>query len=724
MKFCRLFCVYLTGTGISSFAKNLDPIGPEHLAPLLEHATQIIPKDQVKETPVFLLATAGMRLLPEHEQQELISHVCAYLDSSTDFYLPECKKSVQVIDGQTEGLYGWIATNYLVGGFSGSPEHDHGKGHNTYGFLDMGGASAQIAFAPNATEAERHANDLTLLRLRNLDGSAQEHKVFTTSWLGYGVHQARSRYVSALVEQTGYTETSKQIPDPCLPSGLLTTFNGTIVSQGHNQPYLMGTGRFDECLRRTFPLLDKDAPCPDEPCLVHGIHVPAIDFDVNHFIGVSEYWHTTHQVFEIGLGDRPYNFNTYQRSVENFCTASWQDIRTGVEEKKWGQKVDEKLAMEICFKASWLINVLHDGIGIPRIGIEKHNGNRTKAYQDPFQAIDKIESTEVTWTLGKALLVASSEVSPPKDGLPVGFGSNVPGIPEDFNYPAAGPLPNEGSIPEHEHWHDRLFDGESPRRLPGFLLFLLIVLIVVFFMACGRDRRNRLWRSLSSHRPHRGFGIAGLGSGLGEVKFPSSLSSLFSRCGGSSSRGAYERVLEEGYVYRDLELDGPSVSGSHPDSPITPSTPDGSTAAAVTGRGSLYPPPSPRLSSSRLSSPTGRPSLQRAPSPHLSISPHRPSSMQRATFDSTLSPPSAAEKQQQAQADSILSPSNDYGRRSRVDRPGGTVAWTEGRSQQRNGLLSPSLMETATHTGWRSGAASLSPSPSPDRGRDFVATAT
>src|SRR5207237_4146402 len=81
--------------------------------------------------------------------------------------------------------------------------------------------------------------------------------------------------------------------------------------------HLLGTGRFEECLRKVFPLLEKDAPCPDEPCLLNGVHVPAIDFDVNHFIGISEYWHTTHEIFEMAHKDKSYDFNTYQTRVRD-----------------------------------------------------------------------------------------------------------------------------------------------------------------------------------------------------------------------------------------------------------------------------------------------------------------------------------------------------------------------------------------------------------------------
>jgi Golgi nucleoside diphosphatase len=218
--------------------------------------------------------------------------------------------------------------------------------------------------------------------------------------------------------------------------------------------YLLGTGRFDECLRQTYPLLDKDAPCADEPCLLHGVHVPAIDFDVNHFIGISEYWHTTHEIFDMGYRDKAYDFNTYQKRVNAFCSQDWAAIDSGISESRWGSKVDRVTASEVCFKASWIINMLHSGIGIPRVGLEDtkvsgHNGTKEvlqqgkkKGFLDPFQAVNKIDTTEVSWTLGKVVLYASSQVPGVEESaLPVGFGSNEPGIPGDFQYPSVELVP-------------------------------------------------------------------------------------------------------------------------------------------------------------------------------------------------------------------------------------------------------------------------------------------
>ncbi|KAJ5893642.1 hypothetical protein N7495_005333 [Penicillium taxi] len=493
--------------GVSSFADRPESVGSEHLEELLQHAKSIVPKEDAKDTPIFLLATAGMRLLGNVDRQMLLDQICSYARTNTEFLLPDCSAHIQVIPGVTEGLYGWIATNYLMGTFDWPEKHDHGKGHSTYGFLDMGGASAQIAFAPNATETEKHANDLTLLRLRNIDGSVQEHRVFVTSWLEFGVNEARRRYLEAL--QSATNPYIRELPDPCLPEGRRTTLDGKEIFGNDVESFLIGTGRFDECLRQTFPLLDKNAPCADHPCLLHGIHVPAIDFDVNHFIGISEYWHTTHEIFEMGYKEKAYDFNTYQQRVQTFCSQDWHSIETGIDDHTWGKKITRERASEICFKSSWIINMLHDGIGIPRVGLEEtwsdHNGTeevlshaKEKGYIDAFQPMNKIDSTEVSWTLGKIVLYASSQVPMDleEESMPVGFGSNVPGVPADFQYPSVALLPDADGF-HSEHWHDSLFDGDSPRRVPGFLLFLFIVALAGFFL-CGRSRRLRVYHRIKS----------------------------------------------------------------------------------------------------------------------------------------------------------------------------------------------------------------------------------
>ena len=454
-----------------------------------------------------------MRLLPDFERKQLLDRICAYTRSNTSFKVSSCDLHIQVIPGETEGLYGWIAANYLLGGFDAPEIHEHGKGHHTYGFLDMGGASAQIAFAPNATEAEKHADDLKLLRFRKVNGNVDEYRVFVTTWLEFGVHEARRRYIEALLAKYGPTQ--GELPDPCLPRGLAISTKGDFLTPDKingKELYLKGSADFQECLRSTLPLLNKEKPCADAPCLLNGIHVPAIDFDINHFVGVSEYWHTTHEIFEFAHKDKSYDWKTYQERVNEFCTRDWPEIVEGVQAVQWGEKVTETTTAEVCFKASWLINMLHEGIGIPRVGLEAlpdgTNGTKdvlsevkNKGFTDPFQAVNKIDGTEVSWTLGRMVLYAASEIKPKKTNtLPVGFGSNKPGVPEDFQF--AGiyhpPRPNatqseDPGLFTADGWRETLFHGKTPRRVPGFLLFMLILCIAAFLF-CGKDRRSRLFR--------------------------------------------------------------------------------------------------------------------------------------------------------------------------------------------------------------------------------------
>ncbi|KAM5523333.1 Golgi apyrase (GDA1/CD39 family protein) [Fusarium oxysporum f. sp. phaseoli] len=539
--------------GVSSFAEKPAQIGPDHLQQLIDIALDEVPDSKISETPVYLMATAGMRLLPKPQQSALLKSMCTYLQSNTNFILPDCDAHIQVISGETEGLYGWIAANYLLGGFDHPEEHDHGKNHHTYGFLDMGGASAQIAFAPNATESAKHADDLKMVRMRTLDGSPSEYKVFTATWLGFGANQARSRYVERLQEHYN-TDSTHELPDPCMPNGLRTTLDGELVESKSDKTVLIGTGKFDECLTVTYPLLGKDKPCEDQPCLVNGQHVPGIDFDINHFVGVSEYWHTTHGVF--GGKHKAYDLATYQNNVMEFCSRDWSDIEGDLDKRK---KSPEKKAAEArlaCFKASWLINMLYDGIGIPRVGLEGGAANDTikddgeKSFNDPFRPVDTIDGIELSWTLGKMVLYAAGQVPPSGSELPVGFGSNVDkGIAKDFEHAGSSPIaPHTGDEDDDDDLEDLL---KKPGKSTGGLVAFILIILLAAYLLRKPERRRKIFSMVSRRKRS---GKPGRGSSL--------VHKLFGRNSGPS----YERVLEEG-DFSDFELgDVDSDEHDHSDS--------------------------------------------------------------------------------------------------------------------------------------------------------------
>lgn len=535
--------------GVSTFHDKPASVGPDHLAPLFAHALESIPKEEISSTPLFLLATAGMRLVEERERKALLDEICTYARRNTDFLLPDCGLHIQVIPGETEGLYGWIAANYLLGGFDDKQTHTHSgsKAHHTYGFLDMGGASAQIAFAPNSTEATKHAEDLQLLRLRRLNGEAMEYRVFVTTWLGAGVNEARRRYVDSLIAASGAAGV-KELPDPCLPAGVRETLNGTLLPKTPSDLHLVGTGQFKECSRQVYPLLDKEKPCLNSPCLLNGQHVPALDFAVNHFVGVSEYWHTTHEIFDAD----PYDYDTFSSRVNDFCSQPWADITAGISKQKYGKKVDADIAAAACFKAGYLLNVLHEGIGIPKTLSNQTNTEERdfEGFTAPFRAVDKIDSVELSWTLGRMVLYASAQVPAASGAASVGFGSNTL-KPSNWQFGGSGaevaitPGPKAGSqqgatnttliSDSSNSASSTLETATSSHRIPGIALFFLIFILAAALLM-GRDRRQRIVAVFTGGAKRRKI----LGSG-GLV--------------------TYERVLEEGGG-EEFELGGYSSDES------------------------------------------------------------------------------------------------------------------------------------------------------------------
>lgn len=445
-------------TGISSLGPTPEGVA-EYLRPLIEHAASIIPRDQLSSTPIYLLATAGMRLLPEDQREAVLAATCSYL-RTFPFHLPDCADQVRVITGEEEGLYGWIAVNYLMDGFD---KHEHAsagdrKPSSTYGFLDMGGASTQIAFEPSAAEQVKHADNLVDIKLRLLSGKDVRHPVFVTTWLGFGTNQARSRYVDQEIkkhlraadkehvgdgEGPGSEHSALVVDDPCLPKSLL-------LSDGRHSGYtLKGTGDFQQCLRRQAPLLNKEVKCLDEPCLFNGVHVPPIDFSVNHFIGISEYWYSTQDVWGAALGGAGgvYDYVEFERAAIEYCGREWDaimdDVRT--ERGRWSSGVEVSRLQSQCFKAAWIVNILHEGIGIPRIidrggrgdgsnsteeGISKAIGKHLVDEPPSFQSMNEVNDVAISWTLGRMVL----EVAKGSTELPAASssGSSVYSSPTSY----------------------------------------------------------------------------------------------------------------------------------------------------------------------------------------------------------------------------------------------------------------------------------------------------
>lgn len=374
--------------GFSSFAGRTQDIRG-YMDQLLTYVRSVVPPDALPHTPIYIMATAGMRMLKPEVRQAILLETCRVIREQPFYFASDlqdyagadtdtaCGGHVRVITGEEEGMLGWLAVNYLM--------HEFGPQASTVGFLDMGGASSQIAFVPDSHYENQR--DLFHVTLHRLDASVDMHNVFVTTFLGYGTNAARTRYLYALAERLGAPMT---LPDPCLPKGLR-------IPMENGASTVHGTGSYADCLAEQQLLLDRQAKCSQLPCPFHGVHVPPIDFHKKPFVGVSEYWYSTDDVFRMG---GVYDHDQFHRMASDFCASDWSALESKWNAHEYPEQVTSSRLQMQCFKSAWMSTILHEGFQLPRAS------NLTT-----FQSLNSLHGLSVSWTLGKALLEASRDVS-------------------------------------------------------------------------------------------------------------------------------------------------------------------------------------------------------------------------------------------------------------------------------------------------------------------------
>nr|CAB3242707.1 ectonucleoside triphosphate diphosphohydrolase 5 [Phallusia mammillata] len=165
--------------GLSSYAENPQE-GAASIKTLLEIAKERVPQSQWASTPLSLKATAGLRLLPAEQAENLLDEV-KKLFHQYQFVLDE--SPVSVMDGTDEGIYGWISVNFLLKRLGGSDANQF-----TVGCIDLGGGSMQITFAPHEIDTISNSKQSFLSDVSVFNSKI---KLYTHSYLGFGLMSAR-----------------------------------------------------------------------------------------------------------------------------------------------------------------------------------------------------------------------------------------------------------------------------------------------------------------------------------------------------------------------------------------------------------------------------------------------------------------------------------------------------------------------------------------------------
>lgn len=167
--------------------------GPQGVGPLLAGLRQAaqrqgLPPDGIT---VHALATAGLRLVAPDAARNIHASVRQAIESQ-GFRVG----AVGTISGQQEGLYSWADVNHLLGRFE--------RNEPTLGIVEVGGASAQVAFAVPGAQAGADTGAATV----PVTVQGRRYSVFIVSYLGLGQNEARQ----AMLQAGGGAA-------PCYPAG-------------------------------------------------------------------------------------------------------------------------------------------------------------------------------------------------------------------------------------------------------------------------------------------------------------------------------------------------------------------------------------------------------------------------------------------------------------------------------------------------------------------------
>lgn len=231
--------------GLSKYADEPSK-GGDSLRELLDKAREVIPEALQKDTPVLVGATAGLRLLPGTQSEQLLEEVRKMLK---DYPFTFKSDSVKILDGADEGSFAWMTVNYLLGKLGKDVPQ-------TVGVVDLGGGSVQLTYAISDEVASKAPDNY----VQKLSGMGQAYNVYVHSYLGFGLMAARAEVLDRMGGDEGH---------PCLALG----FDGKYEygRKVHKAVAQNSGSSFKSCIDVTTDALNLKKECTFEKCSFNGI---------------------------------------------------------------------------------------------------------------------------------------------------------------------------------------------------------------------------------------------------------------------------------------------------------------------------------------------------------------------------------------------------------------------------------------------------------------------
>ncbi|XP_072106772.1 ectonucleoside triphosphate diphosphohydrolase 2-like isoform X2 [Mobula birostris] len=370
------------GPGISSYAEEPAKAG-KSLKACLDKALRDVPSERHSETPLYLGATAGMRLL-NLTDPEATRKVFAAVNSTLRSY-SFSYRGAKILSGNEEGVFGWVTANYLMENFIkyGWVGRWVNPTRRTVGAMDLGGASTQITFVPDVPVQEPESKmDLQLY--------GHNYTVYTHSYLCYGKDQVIRKVRAKILATHG---SSTDVVNPCLPTGYNSTFGlkylyespctkddkPSTYSPATNITF-RGSSNPPDCQRQVESIFNFTL-CNHSGCAFNNIYQPPV---TGNFLAFAGFYHTFN-FLETTLGKSVKSPDELKEAAKTVCEMDFKTL------KEKATRIPEKWLVDYCTMSYYTYSLITRG----------YKFNEQMFSNIAFQK--KVEGSSIGWALGYML---------------------------------------------------------------------------------------------------------------------------------------------------------------------------------------------------------------------------------------------------------------------------------------------------------------------------------
>lgn len=286
--------------------------------------------------------------------------------AQSEYYFKD-PSQVKVISGQEEGLLSFLSANYFDSTLSQSPR----------GILDIGGASAQIAFVPQTINYNIDVNLNEYIYDAQLSNN-QNYKIYTHSSLCFGTNQILSMYNVKTIKDNNYDDGTSSLLASCYPEGSSVQITGDEILNNpcvnglmfdQNQDFTIdknriqreqvftinGNSKKNKCREEIDRLIPQpECPFGSNQCSFNGVYMPTISSE-SQFYALGNYFEAfdlTSKLLNVDLNN---NLQAFNESTYLICSMSYTKLRKLNTDNN--ADIGKKRLAKLCLENSYILRL-------------------------------------------------------------------------------------------------------------------------------------------------------------------------------------------------------------------------------------------------------------------------------------------------------------------------------------------------------------------------------